>query len=429
MKRCITINKIVVTLLTIFVSISAYSQKAGGEIARVIPLVKKNYYGRPYKNNVVKKNRVQKIYSGEECFDKGIDEVMLNNDFTKAFDWFIKGALKSDGPCELMCGMEYETGKATSQNYYKAVDYYKKAANKGIPLAQTLLARCYYNGTGVSKDERQALFWWEKAAKTGDSYAQADLGAYYSDLQVPNMFLSAYYYEQSAQQGNPIGQMGLACRYLYGEGKDQNSVLAITWMEKAAQQGYLEAMEYLGGLYGTGGNGVQINYEKAAYWFKTASIEGSEIAKSLLPKIIKMSGLPENELIKKYWAEKCKNITSTQSSENEKVIKVNFNNFIYSFGNALLDENKKATFRYMLESIRKEMSNNFHLIIYGYRDPQEPDFISYERAYRVYEELVKLGVKNFQIKKVDSGDTNSGYDISTESGRQKSRTISIFITL
>ena len=66
MKRCITINKIVVTLLTIFVSISAYSQKAGGEIARVIPLVKKNYYGRPYKNNVVKKS-VKRILKYKEA--------------------------------------------------------------------------------------------------------------------------------------------------------------------------------------------------------------------------------------------------------------------------------------------------------------------------------------------------------------------------
>ena len=429
MKSCTLLFKTVVFVLSLFVSMSSYSQKAGGEIVRTIPLIKKSYYGRSHKNNVIKQNSVQKVYSGEECFDKGIDEVMLNNNYAKALDWFIKGSSKADGPCELMCGIEYETGKATSQDYYKAVDYYKKAANKGISLAQTLLARCYYNGTGVSQDDRLALFWWEKAAKNGESYAQADLGAYYSDLQEPNMLLSSYYYEQSANADNPYGQLGLACRYLYGEGKENNPNLAVFWMEKAAQQGIVEAMEYLGGLYGTGENGVEVNYVKAAYWLQMASDGGSQIAKLLLPKIIQLSGLSENELIKKFWEERCTSISSAQLSGNINVIKVNIDNYTYSFGNAQLDENKKSIIRSMVESIKKEMKNGFQIIIFGYRDPQESEYISYERAYRVYVELLHLGIQKSQIKQVASGDTNSGYDISSEDGRQKSRTVSIFIEL
>ena len=73
--------------------------------------------------------------------------------------------------------------------------------------------------------------------------------------------------------------------------------------------------------------------------------------------------------------------------------------------------------------------NGFQIIIFGYRDPQESEYISYERAYRVYVELLHLGIQKSQIKQVASGDTNSGYDISSEDGRQKSRTVSIFIEL
>ena len=135
MKSCILFFKTVAFVLSLFVSMSCYSQKAGDEIVRTIPLIKKNYYGRSHKNSVPKLNREKKTFSGEECFDRGIDEAMLNHNFAKALDWFIKGSSKADGPCELMCGIEYETGKAASQDYYKAVDYYKKAANKGIPLA------------------------------------------------------------------------------------------------------------------------------------------------------------------------------------------------------------------------------------------------------------------------------------------------------
>ena len=104
----------------------------------------------------------------------------------------------------------------------------------------------------------------------------------------------------------------------------------------------------------------------------------------------------DNQELKKYWEDRCKNVTSTQLEGERDVVKVDFDNFIYSFGNALLDENKKATLRYMLDSIKKEMNDDFHLIIWGYRDPQEPDYISYERAYRVYESKV---LKNFKLEK------------------------------
>lgn len=140
----------------------------------------------------------------------------------------------------------------------------------------------------------------------------------------------------------------------------------------------------------------------------------------------------DNQELKKYWEERCKNVTSTQLEQLEgeiKVVKVSFDNFIYNFGNALLDENKKANLRYMLESLRKEKNDDFHITIMGHRDPQEPDYISYERAYRVYEELIKQGVKINQFITVDSGGTDNGYDVSPERGRQKCRTISIYISL
>lgn len=275
-------KRIILLLVMCFCAIIMNAQSIGGEITREIEKVKKTYYKRSTKNRT--KGNI-KDYSGEECFDKGMDALMNQSDGNKSFEWFTKGALKSDGPCELMCGMFFEGGRYVSQDMYKAVYYYRKAANKGIVRAQAHLGRCYFNGTGVERDCKTALFWTEEAAKKGDSDAQADLGLYYSarDSEIHNSYLSAYYYELSANSGNSRGQLGLGFRYLYGDGKEQNINMAFNLFEKAAGQGEGEAMFCLGTLYTTGQYGIQPNREKALYWLQKASDAGSAEAKAFLP--------------------------------------------------------------------------------------------------------------------------------------------------
>lgn len=269
-------------LLTLFFSTSIYSQKSGEEIVRI----KKTYYGRNSQNT--KKSNTKnatRIYSGEECFDKGLD--LLPQQPTKAFEWFQKGANQNDGPCELLCGMSYEGGRAITQNYYKAVEYYQKAANKGIREAMTYLGRCYYDAKGVTRDYQQAYYWFKKGADLGDLNAFSDLGNYFTDnLAVePNYDLAAKYYEYAAKGEEPRGQYGLAICYLNGEGKPQNAEIALYWMQKAAEKGEAEPMTALGCWYIMDKNGIPVNTIKSLYWMEKAAAAGSELAIKYLPDV------------------------------------------------------------------------------------------------------------------------------------------------
>ena len=272
-------------LLALFFSTSIYSQKSGEEIVRI----KKTYYGRNSQNtkkSSIKKN--VKTYSGEECFDKGLDMINQQN-FTKAMEWLLKGAAQNDGPCELLCGMAYDGGRIASQDFTKAVDYYRKAANKGIKEAMTYLGRCYYDGKGVTKDYNQAYYWYKKAEDLGDSNVYSDLGNYYCDGDAiePNFEIAAQYYEAAAKAGETRGQYSLAYRYLYGEGKTQNTEMALYWMQKAADSGDVMAMADLGAWYIMDKNGIPVNFTKSLYWLEKAAAAGSDLAIQYLPEVKK----------------------------------------------------------------------------------------------------------------------------------------------
>lgn len=67
------------------------------------------------------------------------------------------------------------------------------------------------------------------------------------------------YYEQSAQQGNPIAQYKLGQRYLWGNGVRRNRFKARNWIDLAAQQGHKEAIAWVKHLENQGSSTVSDN--------------------------------------------------------------------------------------------------------------------------------------------------------------------------
>jgi TPR repeat protein len=60
-------------------------------------------------------------------------------------------------------GFMYLEGECVEQNLTKAVDWFKKAAEQGLAGSQTTLAMMYEEGRGVEKDLDEAKRWYEKA--------------------------------------------------------------------------------------------------------------------------------------------------------------------------------------------------------------------------------------------------------------------------
>lgn len=71
-----------------------------------------------------------------------------------------------------------------------------------------------------------------------------------------------------AMNGNPQAQFNLALLYHSGAGISQDEVAAVAWYHKAAENGSLEAQEFLTAGYTEGWFGLPRDMKKAQYWDK-----------------------------------------------------------------------------------------------------------------------------------------------------------------
>lgn len=80
--------------------------------------------------------------------------------------------------------------------------------------------------------------------------------------------------EQAADRGNAQAQYRLAVMYANGDGVPLNYVKAAEWLARAASQGFAEAQRLLAWLHANG-YGVEQDYAKARHWF-TQAAEGGD---------------------------------------------------------------------------------------------------------------------------------------------------------
>ena len=81
------------------------------------------------------------------------------------------------------------------------------------------------------------------------------------------------YFQKAADQGYPVAQNWLGLCYDEGTGVIQDFEKAAQWYKKAADQGYPDAQNNLGLCYEEG-TGVIQDFEKAAQWYKKAADQG-----------------------------------------------------------------------------------------------------------------------------------------------------------
>ena len=89
---------------------------------------------------------------------------------------------------------------------------------------------------------------------------------------------------EAAGQGNPQAQAKLASLYLLGrDGVEKDEKLAAEWMEKAANQGLVDAQVVMGALYDKG-MGVTGDRDKATQWYEKAAAKGHGTSLAILGK-------------------------------------------------------------------------------------------------------------------------------------------------
>lgn len=88
--------------------------------------------------------------------------------------------------------------------------------------------------------------------------------------------------KELAEESYPLGQTHFASLYLHGRGVEKDVPKAIIWFEKAADQGELQAMTYLGSIYYS--PEYPHNIKKASYYWLKAAELGHSNAQWLLGK-------------------------------------------------------------------------------------------------------------------------------------------------
>jgi uncharacterized protein len=128
------------------------------------------------------------------------------------------------------------------------IDYIRKAAEQKLPHAQHLMGLAYKFGFGIGKDYEEAIAWFYKAAQSWDADSQYEVASYLRHEAT-----------KSLAQGDANGIL-LA---------EQNSGYAFDWMNSAARQGHVDAINSLGYYYNNG-IGTTKNLESAASLYKIA---------------------------------------------------------------------------------------------------------------------------------------------------------------
>lgn len=194
---------------------------------------------------------------------------------------------------------EAESGEARAQYYFSQMlasghgmerDHDKRAremlrmsAESGYAPAQSTLGNVYQYGNGVVTSYIKAIEWYTQAANQGYAEAQRNLALIY--------------------QEGPDGSEEMSLAYVRGEIEpvEIDYAKAAYWFRQAAERGDAVSQNELCGLYYRG-FGVPLDYRRAAYWCRVAAEGGYADAQHALHSIL-MWKWPHPRLVSAYaWA-------------------------------------------------------------------------------------------------------------------------------
>lgn len=125
--------------------------------------------------------------------------------------------------------------------------FYTDGANRGDADAQYHLGVMYIKGDEIAKDVEEGVYWMKLSAEQGHELASTYMELWKDDIDEGSL----------------------------------NSSVAINWLKETGRQWNLDAIFKMGFLYEKG-RGVNVNFKKAAKWYRFAAVEGHAEAKRRL---------------------------------------------------------------------------------------------------------------------------------------------------
>lgn len=169
-------------------------------------------------------------------------------DFNKAFKWFLKAAEQGHDLSQYYVARMYYSGEGVKNNLIKSREWHERAADQGYKDSQYDLGQMYISGKGGEKDLTLAGYWLTKASDQGDKRAKGTLFNLYSQeingIEA-NPGKASELCKDLAESGDASFQFNYAVALGRGLGVVQDFKKANEWMLRAAENGSLQAQEFL----------------------------------------------------------------------------------------------------------------------------------------------------------------------------------------
>ena len=228
---------------------------------------------------------------------------LKGGDSTQAAQYFRDAAELGHVEAQFLLALCYEIGTGVEESAAEAFYWYSKAAEQGHTSAQFNLAICYEKGRGVEQNQQEAICWYRKSAEQGNQNAASALFTLGVTCYEKGDYTQAVqHFHTAAELGVAEAQYNLAICYARGEGVEKDLDTAITWAERAHEQG-IEAADELSfklrlereaakphfliaaergdanaqfalALRYADGDGVEQDQSKAVHWYQKAAEQG-----------------------------------------------------------------------------------------------------------------------------------------------------------
>ena len=210
-----------------------------------------NAYQKPVDMRSYIRYRIGKMH----CYGLGTQQ-----DYEKAFEWFLKSAEEGNRFAQYSLGNLYYYGNGTDKELSQAFNWYMKSAEQGQPYAAYAAAQMYNKGEYVFKDENQAQEYY-KQALTGflelESKDQADDNLFYKMGTMyknglgtqKDMIRAIEYFKRSAEMNNTNAKRTLALEYLSGEYLELDIEKGLEMLTECADSGDTLSCYKLGKIY------------------------------------------------------------------------------------------------------------------------------------------------------------------------------------
>lgn len=189
------------------------------------------------------------------CYGLGTQQ-----DYEKAFEWFLKSAKEGNKFAQYSLGNLYYYGNGTDKDLSQAFQWYMKSAEQGQPYAAYAAAQMYNKGEYVSQSEENAQRYYKNALSGFlglESKDQADDNLYY---KLGSMFKKGLgtdidmdkaidYFKRSAEMNNTNAKRTLALEYISGKHLELDIEKGLEMLTECADSGDTLSCYKLGKIY------------------------------------------------------------------------------------------------------------------------------------------------------------------------------------